>query len=83
MSGFVPVINIPICLAQQIYEFWVESVNKQVEEMEIAYEKMTDEDELFAMALQEQEFEYRQPNLNEIMSMELAMMLYRQDKVRE
>ncbi|KAK6631801.1 hypothetical protein RUM43_013865 [Polyplax serrata] len=75
-----PIINIPLSLAQQLYDCWVESVNKQVEDMQNDYVKMLMEDELLAKAFQEQEFEYKQPDLREIMDMELAMLLYKQNQ---
>lgn len=74
-------INIPVSLAHQIYCCWLETVNRQVEEMENIYEKMIKEDEMLAAALQEEEHGYKNPDLREIMDMELAMALYRQDQV--
>lgn len=81
LEAVSPIINIPLSLAQQLYDCWVESVNKQVEDMQNDYVKMLMEDELLAKAFQEQEFEYKQPDLREIMDMELAMLLYKQNQV--
>lgn len=79
--GFIPTLNIPMSLAQQIYSCWLETINRQVEEMENIYEKMIKEDEMLAAALQEQEYDQRKPDLREVMDMELAMALYKQDQV--
>lgn len=42
---------------------------------------MIKEDELLAKALQQQEHDQHKPDLREIMDMELAMALYKQDEV--
>lgn len=50
--------------------------------MQNEYDTMVKEDELLAAALQEQEHDQRKADFREIMDMELAMALYKQDQVR-
>ncbi|KAL0276489.1 UNVERIFIED_CONTAM: hypothetical protein PYX00_004050 [Menopon gallinae] len=76
----VSVINIPLSLGYQIYSSWLETVNRQIEDIQAAYDNMIKEDELLAKALQQQEQDQHKPDLREIMDMELAMALYKQDE---
>lgn len=81
-KGFKPTINLPLQLANQIYSCWLESITDQIEELEVHYEKMVQEDAAFAMELQQKEFDkHRTPDLREIMDMEMALSLYKEDQV--
>ncbi|XP_066156483.1 uncharacterized protein [Euwallacea fornicatus] len=54
-KGFLPVIQIPVALAQQIYMFYIESVYQQMDVQNAVMDELVKEDEEFARKLQESE----------------------------
>ncbi|XP_028155121.1 NEDD4-binding protein 2 [Diabrotica virgifera virgifera] len=74
-KGFLPVVQMPVNLARQLYTFYIESVYQQMEIQEHLMDTLVKEDEDFARKLQAQEQEVLDgtkptpaPNLKEIMT---------------
>ncbi|XP_057652949.1 uncharacterized protein LOC130891893 [Diorhabda carinulata] len=73
-KGLLPVVQMPVTLAKQLYTFYIESVYQQMENQQNILETLVKEDEEFARKLQAKEQEeldaYKPPpvpNLKEIM----------------
>lgn len=73
-KGLLPVVQMPVNLAKQLYTFYIESVYQQMENQQTILESLIKEDEEFARKLQAKEREeldaYKPPpvpNLKEIM----------------
>lgn len=54
-KGFLPIVQIPVNLARQLYAFYVESVYQQLDAQNEVLDTLIKEDEAFAKKLQEQE----------------------------
>ncbi|XP_066263194.1 uncharacterized protein [Euwallacea similis] len=80
-KGFLPVIQIPVALAQQIYTFYIESVYQQMDIQNAVMDELVKEDEEFARKLQESEEE--DENAVEIVKPPLAESTEIPDIMRE
>ncbi|XP_072393564.1 uncharacterized protein [Diabrotica undecimpunctata] len=74
-KGFLPVVQMPVNLARQLYTFYIESVYQQMENQEHIMDTLIKEDEEFARKLQAKEQKELDgskptptPNLKEIMT---------------
>ncbi|XP_043479286.1 NEDD4-binding protein 2 [Leptopilina heterotoma] len=82
-DGLFPVIQLKKSLAQEIYALWIESMQQQMDDQQEQLDAMIAKDAEYAKSLEEAEAkafnESKAPSLNEVMDMELALGVYKND----
>lgn len=82
-KGLFPVIQLKKSLAQEIYALWIESMQQQMDDQQEQLDAMIAKDAEYAKSLEEAEAkafnESKAPSLNEVMDMELALGVYKND----
>lgn len=86
-SGFQPVVQLPASMARQLHALWLQSVCTQWRAHSSILQEIERQDRELALLLQQREQETdtetvppRQPSLQEIMDMEIALAVYRADQ---
>ncbi|XP_051167567.1 NEDD4-binding protein 2 [Leptopilina boulardi] len=86
-DGLFPVINMKKSLAQEIYSLWIESMQQQMDDQQEQLDAMIAKDAEYAKSLEEAEAkavkESTVPSLNEVMDMELALAVYKNDMKKQ
>lgn len=81
-KGFLPIVQVPVAMARQLYALYIESVYQQMDAQNEVLDMLVKEDEEFAKKLQAQEAQPHQPEpttIPEIMQEQHQLMLSRKE----